>query len=128
MRINGKNVSVKIKRYSSGLSLTIQSEDVKTVEQKAKQLKFDLIKKGLTSSIYTDYIFPELNSVKPKLIAESTKNARIAGEQFANDSEATLGKIKTASQGQISIAGSYDSPAPYIQKARVVSTIVFFLD
>ena len=102
--INGKTVSVKIKRYSSGLSLTIQSEDVKTVEQKAKQLKFDLIKKGLTSSIYTDYIFPELNSVKPKLIAESTKNARIAGEQFANDSEATLGKIKTASQGQISIA------------------------
>jgi uncharacterized protein len=126
--INGKTVSVKIKRYSSGLSLTIQSEDVKTVEQKAKQLKFDLIKKGLTSSIYTDYIFPELNSVKPKLIAESTKNARIAGEQFANDSEATLGKIKTASQGQISIAGSYDSPDPYIQKARVVSTIVFFLD
>jgi hypothetical protein len=126
--INGKTVSVKIKRYSSGLSLTIQSEDVKTVEQKAKQLKFDLIKKGLTSSIYTDYIFPELNSVKPKLIAESTKNARIAGEQFTNDSEATLGKIKTASQGQISIAGSYDSPAPYIQKARVVSTIVFFLD
>jgi hypothetical protein len=126
--INGKTVSVKIKRYSSGLSLTIQSEDVKTVEQKAKQLKFDLIKKGLTSSIYNDYIFPELNSVKPKLIAESTKNARIAGEQFANDSEATLGKIKTASQGQISIAGSYDSPAPYIQKARVVSTIVFFLD
>ena len=126
--INGKNVSVKIKRYSSGLSLTIQSEDVKTVEQKAKQLKFDLIKKGLTSSIYSDYIFPELNSVKPKLIAESTKNARIAGEQFANDSEATLGKIKTASQGQISIAGSYDSPAAYIQKARVVSTIVFFLD
>ena len=126
--INGKTVSVKIKRYSSGLSLTIQSEDVKTVEQKAKQLKFDLIKKGLTSSIYTDYIFPKLNSVKPKLIAESTKNARIAGEQFANDSEATLGKIKTASQGQISIAGSYDSPDPYIQKARVVSTIVFFLD
>ena len=84
--INGKTVSVKIKRYSSGLSLTIQSEDVKTVEQKAKQLKFDLIKKGLTSSIYSDYIFPELNSVKPKLIAESTKNARIAGEQFANDS------------------------------------------
>jgi uncharacterized protein len=126
--INGKTVSVKIKRYSSGLSLTIQSEDVKTVEQKAKQLKFDLIKKGLTSSIYTDYIFPELNSDKPKLIAESTKNARIAGEQFANDSEATLGKIKTASQGQISIAGSYDSPDPYIQKARVVSTIVFFLD
>ena len=125
---NGKTVSIKIDRYSYELSLTIQSDDVKTIETKANQLKSDLIKEGLTSRIYTDYIFPELNSVKPKLIAESTKNARIAGEQFANDSEATLGKIKTASQGQISIAGRYDSPVPYIQKARVVSTIVFFLD
>jgi len=125
---NGKTVSVRIKRYSNELSIIIQSDDVKTVEKKANLLKYDLIKEGLTSRIYTDYVFPKLNSVKPKLIAESTKNARIAGEQFANDSEATLGKIKTASQGQISIAGPYDSPAPYIQKARVVSTIVFFLD
>ena len=70
------------------------------------------------------------------LIAESTKNARLAGDQFANDSQAKLGKIKTASQGQISIIGqnSYEVQAnerpnvPYIQKARVVSTIVFFLE
>ncbi len=125
---NGKTVTVKIDRYSNELSLTIQSDDIKTVENKANQLKSDLIKTGLTSRIYTDYRFPELNSVKPKLIAESTKNARIAGEQFANDSEATLGKIKTASQGQISVSGLYDPPTPYLQKARVVSTIVFFLD
>lgn len=125
---NGKTVTVKIDRYSNELSLTIQSDDIKTVENKANQLKSDLIKAGLTSRIYTDYRFPELNSVKPKLIAESTKNARIAGEQFANDSEATLGKIKTASQGQISVSGLYDPPTPYLQKARVVSTIVFFLD
>ena len=125
---NGKTVTVKIDRYSNELSLTIQSDDIKTEENKANQLKSDLIKAGLTSRIYTDYRFPELNSVKPKLIAESTKNARIAGEQFANDSEATLGKIKTASQGQISVSGLYDPPTPYLQKARVVSTIVFFLD
>jgi len=125
---NGKTVTVKIDRYSNELSLTIQSDDIKTIENKANQLKSDLIKAGLTSRIYTDYRFPELNSVKPKLIAESTKNARIAGEQFANDSEATLGKIKTASQGQISVSGLYDPPTPYLQKARVVSTIVFFLD
>jgi hypothetical protein len=125
---NGSYVSVKINRYSIRLTLTIQSEDVKATEKKANLLKSDLIKEGLTSNIHTNYIFPELNSIKPKLIAESTKNARIAGEQFANDSQATLGKIKTASQGQISIAGAYDSPTPYIQKARVVSTIVFFLD
>lgn len=132
---DGKQVEVKIDRYSVYQSLSFKSNDVKSVENKVSQIKLDLISKDLTSDIHTTYTFPELNSIKPKLIAESTKNARIAGEQFANDSQAELGKIKTASQGQISIASKYyneegsDAPSePYIQKARVVSTIVFFLE
>ncbi|MBS1580412.1 MAG: SIMPL domain-containing protein [Bacteroidetes bacterium] len=137
---NGQQVKAKVDRYSTTQSLTIQSKDIQGTEDKAAQIKLDLVNKDLTSTATTNYSFPELNSIKPKLIAESTKNARVAGEQFANDSKATLGKIKTASQGQISIAGKYhydedtggaDSDAPkepYIQKARVVSTIVFFLE
>jgi hypothetical protein len=93
----------------------------------------------MTADVKSIYVFPDLNTIKPKLIAESTKNARISGEQFANDSKARLGKIKTASQGQISIVGEYDyeeestmagknAPEAYIQTARVVSTIVFFLE
>lgn len=134
-----QQLKVKIDRYIITQTLTIQSKDIKTTEDKAAKMKLDLVSKELTSNIATNYSFPELNSIKPKLIAESTKNARIAGEQFANDSQATLGKIKTASQGQITIAGKYqydeeaatesDKPKePYIQKARVVSTIVFFLE
>ncbi len=134
-----QQVKVKIDRYIITQTLTIQSKDIKATEDKASKMKLDLVSKDLTSTISTNYSFPELNSIKPKLIAESTKNARVAGEQFANDSQATLGKIKTASQGQITIAGKYqydeegasesDKPKePYIQKARVVSTIVFFLE
>ena len=133
---NGQEVQVKIDRYTIVQSLTVQSKDVETTENKTAQIKLDLISKDLTSNVSANYFFPELNSIKPQLIAESTKNARIAGEQFANDSQAKLGKIKTASQGQITIAGTYyyDEEAgekpkePYIQKARVVSTIVFFLE
>ncbi len=136
---NGQQVKTKIDRYVTTQGLTIQSKDIKATEDKASRLKLDLVSKDLTSIVSTNYSFPELNSIKPTLIAESTRNARIAGEQFANDSKATLGKIKTASQGQISIAGRYrydedggsDNEAPkepYIQKARVVSTIVFFLE
>ncbi|MDD3773362.1 MAG: SIMPL domain-containing protein [Weeksellaceae bacterium] len=133
---NGRQVQVKINRYTVTESLSIQSKDVKTTEDQTAQIKLDLISKDLTANLNTNYTFPELNSIKPQLIAESTKNARIAGEQFANDSQAKLGKIKTASQGQITIAGRYyygeegsEAPQePYIQKARVVSTIVFFLE
>jgi hypothetical protein len=137
---NGQQVQKKVDRYSTSQSLSISSNDVKATEDKSSQIKLDLISKDLTCTVTTNYSFPELNSIKPKLIAESTKNARVAGEQFANDSKATLGKIKTASQGQITIAGKYYSNdedggavsqqpgEPYIQKARVVSTIVFFLE
>lgn len=132
---DGRQVEVKISRYTIYQSLSFESKDVKNIESKTDQLKLDLVRSDLTCDINTTYFFPELNSIKPKLIAESTKNARVAGEQFANDSQAQLGKIKTASQGQISIAGRYyeeegsDAPSePYLQKARVVSTIVFFLE
>ena len=136
---NEQQVQVKIDRYTIKQSLTILSKDVKNTEEKTAKMQLDLVSKDLTSNITTSYFFPDLNSIKPQLIAESTKNARISGEQFANDSQAKLGKIKTASQGQITIAGQYyyeeegneasAKPAePFIQKARVVSTIVFFLE
>jgi len=135
---DGKRVQEKVDRYRVSHRLTVLASEVEKSEDKAAKIKLDLINANLTSNISTNYVFPELNSIKPQLIAESTKNARTAGEQFANDSNAKLGKIKTASQGQITIVGQYyyysedsDSKAPadpYIQKARVVSTIVFFLE
>ena len=129
---NGEQVQVKIDRYTVGQSLTFKTKDVETIENKAAQINLDLVTKDLTSNIKTNYSFPELNSIKPQLIAESTKNARIAGQQFADDSQAKLGKIKTASQGQISLSHYYHSNEgggkQKIQKARVVSEIVFFLE
>lgn len=135
----GKQIRVEIDRYTIIQRLNIQSKDVKSTDEKTAQIKMDLISKDLTSNVTANYSFPELNSIKPKLIAESTQNARVAGEQFANDSHAKLGKIKTASQGQISIVGNYysdeetgtssqESNSSFIQKVRVVSTIVFFLE
>jgi len=129
---NGLQVQVKIDRYTVGQTLTVKAKDVETIENKAAQIKLDLVTKDLTSNVRTIYSYPELNSIKPKLIAESTKNARIAGQQFADDSQAKLGKIKTASQGQISLSEYYHSNEgggkQKIQKARVVSEIVFFLE
>ncbi len=129
---NGLPVQVKIDRYTVGQSLTVKAKDVETLENKAAQINLDLVTKDLTSNVKTVYTYPELNSIKPQLIAESTKNARIAGQQFADDSQAKLGKIKTASQGQISLSEIYHSNESggkqKIQKARVVSEIVFFLE
>jgi hypothetical protein len=134
----GKEVEVKIDRYVISQKITIRSIDVIETDDKVAQMKLHLVSNNMTSNIEANYNFPELNSVKPQLIAESTKNARITGEQFANDSQSKLGKIKTATQGQITIVQPRrfyweeedpETPKePYIQKLRVVSTIVFFLE
>jgi hypothetical protein len=134
--VDGKRIQVKKDRYRASKSLSIVINEVEKAEATGNEINIELINKELTADVSTSYNFPELNDIKPALIAESTKNARTAGEQFAKDSQSRLGKIKTASQGQISFAGRYyddyegtSTPtAPYIEKARVVSTIVFFLE
>ncbi len=73
------------------------------------------------------YEYTDLNSIKPEMIAEATAKAREAGQKFASDSESTLGKIKSATQGQFSIEDR-DENTPYIKKVRVVSYIEFYLE
>lgn len=134
---NGERmVKVEKDRYRFSKYIQIVMDEVEKASAKAKEINLELVSNGITSTeVDCSYKFPELNDIKPELIAESTKNARIAGEQFAQDSQSKLGKIKTASQGQITIAGQYyndgitTAPSqPYFQKVRVVSTIIFFLE
>jgi hypothetical protein len=73
-----------------------------------------------------EYIFSRLNDVKPKMIEESTTNARSVAKKFASDSQSRLGKIKKATQGQFSISNR-DKNTPYIKQVRVVSTIEYYL-
>ena len=73
------------------------------------------------------YEYTDLNSIKPEMIAEATAKAREAGQQFATDSKSSLGKIKSATQGQFSIENR-DENTPYIKKVRVVSNIQFYLE
>jgi hypothetical protein len=82
------------------------------------------------------YTFTGLNKLKPEMIAEANKNARQSAEQFAHDSGARVGKIKTASQGYFSVGardgedcddcGSSGGSSPF-QKVRVVTTIDYDL-
>lgn len=78
-------------------------------------------------SYQTTYDYTELNTIKPAMIAEATKNAREAANKFAEDSKSELGKIKSAYQGQFSIEDR-DQYTPYIKEVRVVTTLTYFLE
>lgn len=83
------------------------------------------------------YTFTRLNELKPEMIAEATRNARRSADQFARDSGASVGRIKTASQGYFSVGardgedcddcGSSGGSTPF-QKVRVVTTIDYDID
>ena len=117
-------------RYNVTNVVVVTSSQVDLV-RKLIERQTELMKQGIAIvagdyQYQTTYEYTELNSIKPGMIADATKNARQAAEKFAEDSESKLGKIKTASQGQFSIEDR-DQYTPYIKNVRVVSTIVYFL-
>lgn len=113
--------------YSINCTVTVTTKKVQKVRELLNR-QSELLKEGIAfSNSYINYQFTGLNSIKPEMIAEATKNARAAADQFAADSESRVGKIKTASQGQFSIEDS-DSSTPFIKKVRVVSTIIYYLE
>ncbi|MFA6825032.1 MAG: SIMPL domain-containing protein [Bacteroidales bacterium] len=125
------NYSSNSLRYYCEETITIQSNKVENV-RKIELSQFDLYKQGITlsQSSYeyegdSKYTFTKLNDIKPKMIEESTNNARIAGEQFSKNSKSKLGGIKSAYQGQFEITPTEN---PLKLKVRVVSSISYFLN
>ena len=117
-------------RYNLTSVITVSSQQVDLVRSLIAE-QGELLDKGIAivSGEYdtqVNYLFTGLNDLKPDMIAEATRNAREAAEQFASDSNSKLGKIKTASQGQFSITDR-DQYTPYLKNVRVVTSVVYYL-
>lgn len=124
-----------ITTYTVRQRLALRTTDVARA-QKAVARQFDLVGRGvfLEEGSGMAYTFTKLNDIKPEMVAEATRDARAAAEQFAEDSNSGVGKIKDATQGYFEIEardgdsggwGSADSP---FKKVRVVTTVSFTLD
>ncbi len=119
-------------RYRLSSIITVNTKKVDAVRELLKE-QSSLIQKGVAVT-FSNYSYPSiqfeytgLNTIKPAMIQEATKNARHAAQQFAEDSDSKLGKIKSANQGQFSIEDR-DQNTPYIKKVRVVTTIQYMLE
>ena len=123
-------------RLTVSRSIQLRTNDVMKARL-AYTRQAELLRDGVElSGSSISYTFTGLNSLKPDMIAEATQNARRSAEQFARDSGAGVGRIKSASQGYFSVGardgeecddcGSSGGSSPF-QKVRVVTTIDYDL-
>jgi hypothetical protein len=125
----GGDMNVKF-RYTGVQTITVYSSDVDKVRKVMSSLstlgKEGIVFTGDNYQAQVEYLFNQLNEVKPAMIEEATNKAREVAEKFASDSKSRLGKIKQASQGQFSIMDR-DKNNPHIKLIRVVSTVEYYL-
>jgi hypothetical protein len=127
-------------RYVVTTAVVVRTANVDLVRT-ALGMTEDLLKAGVVldgereGAANPRYIVSKFNDLRPQLLADATKNARATAQQFAADSGARVGGIRSANQGSIQIFGldGGDESAPFsptstpVKRIRVVSTFEFEL-
>ena len=113
-------------RYIVSTTITVATGKVEQVNKAIFQ-QAELLKQGVAiENSNAQYEYASFQQMKPEMMAEAIKNAQKTAEQFAEASNARLGNIQTAGQGQFEI-DNRDENTPYIKKLRVVTTITYSL-
>lgn len=107
-------------RFSATQSVLLRSAKVDAVKP-AMAAAARLIADGVQLTSRNDPIFEfqRINDIKPDMIAEATRNAKLAAEKFAVDSDVRLGKLKRASQGWLKVEDR-DAATPERKIVRVI--------
>jgi len=116
--------------------LSVTTDDIEKIREAIKNTG-DLVSEGIL--LQTDqwsagpkYYFTQFKSLKKEMLAEATKEARSAAQEFAINSGSEVGKIRRANQGVFQILPanrSQENEIFYPDKIiRVVSTVDYFLD
>lgn len=125
----GENKSVF--RYLASETITVYSGKVDKIYDLNNKIG-ELLKQNISlngdnrEETSVNYLYTDLNELKPEMVESSAKNAREVAEKFAKDSNSKLGKIKKANQGQF-IIENRDIHNPQIKRVRVVSTVEYYL-
>lgn len=120
---------VEEKHYLIG-EIEVQTTKVKLVaEVRAKLNK--LIAQGLDlKNNEPAYYFTKLNDIKPDMLKEATKNARLAANEFAVNAGVKVGGIRSARQGGFiirDVGKNYGDTTKIEKDVRVVTNVTFFL-
>ncbi len=112
-------------RYTGSQSVLLRTNKVDAIKP-AQAAMSDLIQQGvmLGNRSEPSFIFDAINTIKPGMIQEATRNARIAADQFAKDSQTSLGKLRNASQGWFQVENR-DEATPEKKIVRVIVEVEY---
>lgn len=124
-------------RYVVTGGTRVRSDKVDLVEQTVQVID-KLLQQGVSLAFDVSsfspnpsYYFTQLDSIRPGMLAEATKSARMVADQFAKDSGSRLGGIQHASQGVYQIMGrdtnATNAEGAIAKTVRVVTTIDYQL-
>jgi len=118
-------------RYQVAQTVIVRTNNVDRVQATTRGLDA-LLRQGVVLQDYTgpSYLFTKLNDVRAKMIGEATASARTGAQQFARDSGAALGGIRSATQGSFEILGRDeigDESSQVFKRVRVVTTVNYRL-
>ncbi|HKI00318.1 MAG TPA: SIMPL domain-containing protein [Candidatus Sulfotelmatobacter sp.] len=130
-------------RYIVEQQITVRTSRVDQVAAAAQKTMM-LVQKGIVLNSNPGreltYKFTGLNSIKPDMISEATRNARAAADRFASDSGSRVGAIRQANQGVFSISpaggsdpdeagaeGNLNADGSLMKTVRVVSSVQYYL-
>lgn len=125
-------------RFIVAQTLMVRTKEVGLV-QKASQRISSLVGNGVVISNQGAYgggpyyLFTGLSDIKPEMIHAATLHARAAAQQFAGDSNSSLGGIRRADQGTFVILARDKAPGiseetQALKTVRVVAHLQFYLE
>lgn len=134
-------------RYIAEQEIIVRTSRVDQVAA-AAQKTMQLLQKGIVLNSSPGqglaYKFNGLNSIKPDMITEATRNARAAADRFASDSGSKVGTIRQANQGVFAIlaadagsdlsepgefgSGNNAADSTIMKTVRVVTSVQYYLE
>lgn len=110
--------------------IDIQTYKVRLVSEVRAKLN-KLIAQGLdVKNNAPAYHFTKLNDIKPDMLKEATKNARLAANEFAANAGVKVGGIRNARQGGFvirDVGQNYGDTKKIEKDVRLVTNVTFFL-
>jgi uncharacterized protein len=121
-------------RYILVLNISLETKDV-TKLYHSRELVNHFIEHGIVfkGTPTPQFFYSKLNTIKPEMLKEAGKNARIAALELAQNTHSKIGKINHATQGAFSIrvrsgineeGESHGKDSPYL-RARVVTNVKY---